>query len=177
MGWTMTTEEQRAFLDLARRRHTWIIADEVHNRIVYDDSIATPSFVEVADEHAPSINSTGSAAFVQHAGVAAFQEGEHFVDEMRARCAVGRDMVQDAFRGNARILAPNVPAAFYSFPSSGSTASTTTSPMPRNSSPRPERASPPAGGVRPNLRHYFRICFAQSPARLAEALDRLVAAV
>ncbi|MEU0765271.1 aminotransferase class I/II-fold pyridoxal phosphate-dependent enzyme, partial [Streptomyces microflavus] len=62
-----------------------------------------------------AINSTGSATFVQHAGVAAIREGEPFVAEMVERSARGRETVADAFQGHPRILAPDVPASFYSF--------------------------------------------------------------
>jgi aspartate/methionine/tyrosine aminotransferase len=46
-GWTMTSEEQRAVLDFARRRGLWVMADEVYARLIYSRPVA-PSFLEQA---------------------------------------------------------------------------------------------------------------------------------
>ena len=149
-GWTMTSNEQRELLDLARRHNIWVISDEVYNRLVYDNSFATPSFLEVAQDddalfvvqsfsktwamtgwrlgwlvhpaalahqvgNLSAINSTGSATFVQHAGVAAIRDGEPFVADLLARCRHGRNMVADALGQIARVSTPPVPASFYTF--------------------------------------------------------------
>ncbi|MYS92363.1 MULTISPECIES: pyridoxal phosphate-dependent aminotransferase [Streptomyces] len=209
-GWTLTSAEQRALLDLARRRGTWVIADEVYNRIVYDGSVATPSFLEVAHDddalfvvqsfsktwsmtgwrlgwlvhpaalahqvgNLSAINSTGSATFVQHAGVAAIHEGEPFVEEMRARCALGRDLVMDALKGNDRFRVPHVPAAFYSFFRIDGVDDDLE--YAKQLVARAGVGLAPGTAFGPGYEGYFRICFAQSPERLSKALDRLVAAV
>lgn len=209
-GWTMTSEQQRSLLDLARRRGTWVIADEVYNRIVYDGSVATPSFLEVAEPDAPlfvvqsfsktwsmtgwrlgwlvhpaalakqvgnlsAINSTGSATFVQHAGVAAIREAEPFVTEMRNRCAFGRDLVRKAFAGQDRILAPEVPAAFYSFFKIDGVQDDLA--YAKDLVARAGVGLAPGSAFGPGYEGYFRLCFAQSPDLLAKALDRLVTAL
>ncbi len=51
-GWTATEGDQRAILDLARRRGLWIIADEIYGRFVYDPAVTVgagraPSFRDV----------------------------------------------------------------------------------------------------------------------------------
>jgi aspartate/methionine/tyrosine aminotransferase len=46
-GWTMTSDEQRAVLDFARKRGLWIMADEVYARLIYSRPVA-PSFLEHA---------------------------------------------------------------------------------------------------------------------------------
>lgn len=46
-GWTATSDELRAILDLARRHGLWIVADEVYNRFVYDGERAA-SFYDVS---------------------------------------------------------------------------------------------------------------------------------
>ncbi len=51
-GWTMTSEEQRALLDFARKRGIWIMADEVYARLIYTRPVA-PSFLEVAGPDDP----------------------------------------------------------------------------------------------------------------------------
>jgi aspartate/methionine/tyrosine aminotransferase len=47
-GWTMSTDEQVALCDLAERHGLMILADEVYERLVYDDAIA-PSFARLVD--------------------------------------------------------------------------------------------------------------------------------
>lgn len=209
-GWTMTSAQQRDLLDLVRERGTWLIADEVYNRIVYDGSVATPSFLEVADEddalfvvqsfsktwsmtgwrlgwlvhpaglvqqvgNLSAINSTGSATFVQHAGVAAIRHGEPFVGEMRERCALGRRIVADALQGHDRIIAPDVPASFYSFfrilGADNSLA------FAEELVTRAGIGIAPGSAFGPGFEGYFRICFAQDPRRLEVALERLISAL
>jgi aspartate/methionine/tyrosine aminotransferase len=45
-GWTMENDQHAAILEIARRRHVWIIADEVYARLIY--SPVAPSFLEQA---------------------------------------------------------------------------------------------------------------------------------
>ncbi|RYF79632.1 MAG: pyridoxal phosphate-dependent aminotransferase [Comamonadaceae bacterium] len=49
-GWTLTREEQQAILDHCRRTGTWILADEVYERLYYENSpnSCAPSFLDVA---------------------------------------------------------------------------------------------------------------------------------
>ncbi|MDB5816949.1 MAG: aminotransferase [Rhizobacter sp.] len=55
-GWTMTHDEQRAVLEHCRRTGTWILADEVYERLYYPStsaasaghSPAAPSFLDIA---------------------------------------------------------------------------------------------------------------------------------
>ncbi len=58
-GWTMTTEEQAALLDFARKRGVWIMADEVYARLIYikrpDGRQVAPSFLELAGPDDPVI--------------------------------------------------------------------------------------------------------------------------
>ena len=51
-GWTLGADEQRAILAHCRRTGTWILADEVYERLYYGDDTpngAAPSFLEVAE--------------------------------------------------------------------------------------------------------------------------------
>ncbi|MEV7225926.1 pyridoxal phosphate-dependent aminotransferase [Polymorphospora sp. NPDC051019] len=209
-GWTMTSDEQRELLDLARQHNTWIISDEVYNRLVYDGSFAAPSFLEVArDDDAvfvvqsfsktwamtgwrlgwlvhpaalahqvgnlSAINSTGSATFVQHAGVAAIRQGEPFVGELMARCLDGRNMVDDALGRIARVSAPPVPASFYAFFRIDGVEDDLA--YAKDLVARAGVGLAPGSAFGPGNEGWFRICFAQDPQRLATALDRLVAAI
>ena len=49
-GWMINTQEQMEILELCRINKTWIISDEVYERIVYDRNVA-PSFLEITDEN------------------------------------------------------------------------------------------------------------------------------
>ncbi|TMH34542.1 MAG: pyridoxal phosphate-dependent aminotransferase [Betaproteobacteria bacterium] len=49
-GWTLTRNEQQAILAHCRRTGTWIIADEVYERLYFEpDAVAAPSFLDIAD--------------------------------------------------------------------------------------------------------------------------------
>jgi aspartate/methionine/tyrosine aminotransferase len=48
-GWTLTRDEQQAILAHCRRTGTWIVADEVYERIYFEpDTVAAPSFLDIA---------------------------------------------------------------------------------------------------------------------------------
>jgi aspartate/methionine/tyrosine aminotransferase len=46
-GWTLTRAEQQALLEHCRRTGTWIVADEVYERLYFDGACA-PSFLDIA---------------------------------------------------------------------------------------------------------------------------------
>ena len=49
-GWTLTSDEQWAILSHCRRTGTWIVADEVYDRVYYEPgAAAAPSFLDIAD--------------------------------------------------------------------------------------------------------------------------------
>ena len=48
-GWTLSTSQQRAMLDHCRQTGTWIVADEVYERLYFGEGVAAPSFLDVAD--------------------------------------------------------------------------------------------------------------------------------
>jgi aspartate/methionine/tyrosine aminotransferase len=47
-GWILTRDEQRILLDHCRRTGTWIVADEVYERIWFGGGPAAPSFLDIA---------------------------------------------------------------------------------------------------------------------------------
>jgi aspartate/methionine/tyrosine aminotransferase len=47
-GWTLTRAEQQALLDHCRRTGTWIVADEVYERVWFGDGPTAPSFLDIA---------------------------------------------------------------------------------------------------------------------------------
>jgi aspartate/methionine/tyrosine aminotransferase len=49
-GWTLTRAEQQAILDHCRTAGTWILADEVYERLFYEGhATAAPSFLDIAE--------------------------------------------------------------------------------------------------------------------------------
>ena len=63
-GWTLTRDEQQAILAHCRRTGTWILADEVYERLYYDAESAAPSFLDIAepDDRLVVINSFSKIA-------------------------------------------------------------------------------------------------------------------
>jgi len=57
-GWTLTAEEQRVILDHCRRTGTWILADDVYERLYFAGD-AAPSFLSIAtpQDRVVSVNS------------------------------------------------------------------------------------------------------------------------
>ncbi|NKE65313.1 pyridoxal phosphate-dependent aminotransferase [Ramlibacter sp. RBP-2] len=48
-GWTLSRDEQQAILDHCRKTGTWILADEVYERLYYEEGTrCAPSFLDVA---------------------------------------------------------------------------------------------------------------------------------
>jgi aspartate/methionine/tyrosine aminotransferase len=47
-GWTLTRDEQQALLDHCRRTGTWIVADEVYERVWFGPEPSAPSFLDLA---------------------------------------------------------------------------------------------------------------------------------
>jgi len=47
-GWTLARAEQQAMLDHCRGTGTWIVADEVYERVFFGDEPAAPSFLDLA---------------------------------------------------------------------------------------------------------------------------------
>ena len=48
-GWTLNRDEQRALLEHCRRTGTWIVADEVYERMWFGQGRCAPSFLDIAD--------------------------------------------------------------------------------------------------------------------------------
>ena len=48
-GWTLARAEQQAILDHCRKTGTWIVADEVYERVWFGEGKAAPSFLDIAE--------------------------------------------------------------------------------------------------------------------------------
>ena len=123
-------------------------------------------------------NNTGVTVFAQHGAIAALNEGDPFIAEMVARCRRGRDMVGDFVRGQNRLSWVEPKGAFYAYIHvDGLTDSIAFA---------KDLLATAGVGVAPGAafrcgsdedESYLRLCFAQDPARLAEALDRMAKAL
>ena len=49
-GWTLTRAEQQAILEHCRRTGTWIVSDEVYERLYFNGDRAAPSFLDIATD-------------------------------------------------------------------------------------------------------------------------------
>jgi aspartate/methionine/tyrosine aminotransferase len=49
-GWTLSRDEQQVVLDHCRRTGTWIVADEVYERIWFGDGGVAPSFLDISTD-------------------------------------------------------------------------------------------------------------------------------
>ena len=47
-GWTISRADQQVILEHCRRHGTWIVADDVYERLVYDGEVCAPSFLDIA---------------------------------------------------------------------------------------------------------------------------------
>ncbi len=148
-GWTLGAEEQRVILDHCRRTGTWILADDVYERLYFAGE-AAPSFLSIAtpDDRVVSVNSfskswsmtgwrlgwiaappalmdslaklnefnmSSAPTFVQHAGVAALDQGDSFIAETRARYRACRDLALDILGAVPGVTAPRPEGAMYLF--------------------------------------------------------------
>src|SRR5271170_1425534 len=48
-GWTLARDHQQAILAHCRRHGIWIVADDVYERLYYDQARSAPSFLDLAD--------------------------------------------------------------------------------------------------------------------------------
>ena len=115
---------------------------------------------------------TGAPSFIQRAGVVALQQGDEVVARLRAQYRAGRDTVMEILGAHPRIELVTPEGAFYAFPRiaglRSSLAFAASVLAEENVGLAPGYTFGPAND------EHFRLCFAQSPARLREALQRIV---
>lgn len=121
------------------------------------------------------INNTGSTSFVQHAGVAAIEQGEDFVRAMVERCRRGRELVFQRLSGMDRVRISRPQAAFYAFFGIDGIEDDLAFAQALIRDARVGLA--PGSAFGPDNAGYLRLCFANSEQNLSTALDRLEAAL
>jgi aspartate/methionine/tyrosine aminotransferase len=210
-GWTLTREEQRSILARCRQYGTWLVADDVYERLYYREDVpAAPSFLDIAepDERVVSTNSfskswlmTGwrlgwivapqalmpdlgklieyntscSPAFVQHAGIAAIEDGEATVARTRERFRRARDFLVAELAKLPRVrVAPPAGAMYAFFRVDGLTDSFA---FCKRLVHDARLGLAPGSAFGPEGEGYVRWCFASDEARLAEGVARLARAL
>jgi aspartate aminotransferase len=133
--------------------------------------IAPARYVEPMAVLAECFN-TSATSFVQYGGVAALTEGEAVVRDLRARYAVGRELVMRVLRPHPRLEVLEPEGAFYAFPRVRGLRSSLAF---AEALLREQRVGiAPGYTFGPGNDEHFRLCFALSPERLEEALLRIV---
>ena len=115
---------------------------------------------------------SGTATFLQHAGIAAIRDGEPFVEEMNRYCQQGMEIVCDALESMARVKMPPRPeAAMYVFFEIDGMNDSRAACL--------DILNKTQVGLAPGMffgtgsERFVRLCFARAPGVLAEAMERL----
>jgi aspartate aminotransferase len=115
---------------------------------------------------------TGATVFAQHACIAALEQGEPVVQQLKKQYQVGARLVNDAFEGQRRIKLAPPRGAFYAFPKIEGIRSS----LEFTKSLLAEEDVGVAPGYTFGIgnEQNIRLCFAQSHEKLQEGLDRIV---
>lgn len=116
-------------------------------------------------------NTSGAPTFLQPAAIAAIREGEAFVKEMVERSRAGRDIIIDGLQRFSRVRVARPQGAFYAFFAvEGMTDSLG---FAKEIVRRCKVGLAPGAAFGAAGEGHLRLCFASSPERLHEALERL----
>ena len=133
--------------------------------------MVAPPEVRKVMEALVEINTSCTAPFVQHAGVAALEQGEPFVAEMRAHCRRGRDILIQGLARFPRVHVAAPVGAFYAFCRvDGVTDSLA---FAHEIADCAKVGVAPGRAFGPSGEGYLRLCYARSAVDLEAALDRL----
>jgi aspartate/methionine/tyrosine aminotransferase len=114
---------------------------------------------------------TGATVFTQFAGIAALDEGEPLVRELRARYARGREIVMQQLATHPRVELALPEGAFYAFVRVPGMRSSLD--FAQGLLAECDVGIAPGYTFGPDNDEYFRLCFAQSHDRLAQAMGRI----
>jgi aspartate aminotransferase len=121
------------------------------------------------------VNVSGPATFSQHAGIVAIERGEGFVKEIVAAYGWARDVVIQRLGAMPRVSLARPDAAFYAFfRVDGMTDSLATAKRILHDT---GVGLAPGSAFGPEGEGFLRLCFATTPDRLSDALDRLAPAL
>ncbi len=134
--------------------------------------VVTP--VEQADHWATMSEcfNTGATVFTQHACIAALEQGEQFVQQLKSQYEGGAQIVRKVFAGHSKIQLAMPKGAFYAFPTIEGIKSSMDFAMQLLA--EEDVGVAPGYTFGPGNEQNIRLCFAQSHDRLEEALNRIV---
>ncbi len=116
-------------------------------------------------------NTSGAPTFIQHAARVALDEGEPFIKEFAAYCETGRQIVLQRLGGFPRVRLTPPEAGFYTFLAvDGMTDSLAEA---KHILAKTGVGLAPGSAFGKGGEGHLRLTFANSPARLAEAFNRL----
>lgn len=133
--------------------------------------VIAPAWVNLNLRKLNQYNTSGAATFVQWAGIAAIEQGEPFIQEMRGRLHRARDLVIQGLARFPRVQVAAPPGAFYAFFRLDG--------MTDGLAFCKELVAKTGVGLAPGTAFgaegegYIRFCYASSEQRLSEALTRM----
>jgi aspartate aminotransferase len=133
--------------------------------------VVAPPALGATYEKMIQFNYSGVPGFIQQAGIAALNQGEPFLAEMVARCHTGRDIVCDALEALPRVRLHRPEGAFYAFFAVDGAGDSAT--LARRIIDEANVGLAPGAAFGEGGEGYLRLCFASSPGRLEQAMDRL----
>jgi len=132
---------------------------------------APPALGQVI-ENLVQYSTSGIAAFLQRAGIAALDKGEGFIAHQIARARRGRDIVCEALASTGRVRFAPVRGAFYLFFSVDGKTDVRSLGLEIVDAANVGLAPGTAFGA--GGEGFLRLCFLRSPGQLEEASDRIV---
>jgi aspartate/methionine/tyrosine aminotransferase len=133
--------------------------------------ISAPPEIGQVIENLIQYSTSGVAAFMQRAAVAALQDGEDFVAGQIARAGESRRIICDALAGSNRVrFAPPDGAFYLLFSVEGETD---TRQLAKRLVDEAGIVIAPGTAFGPGAEGYMRICFARKPEDMEEAARRL----
>jgi aspartate/methionine/tyrosine aminotransferase len=133
--------------------------------------LAAPPELGQVIENLIQYSTSGVAAFMQRAAVAALEDGETFVAEQVARAGASRQIICDALAGSNRVRFARPDGAFYLLFSVDGEPDTRK--LALRLVDEAGIAMAPGTAFGPGAEPYLRICFARKPDDMAEAARRL----
>ena len=116
-------------------------------------------------------NTSGAPPFLQHGCVTALEEGETFVKENVARCGRGADVIFERLSALPRVRIARPTGSFYSF--FGVEGLTDSLAFCKEILNKTGVGLAPGAAFGPGGEGHIRLCFANSPDLLAEAMERI----
>lgn len=133
--------------------------------------IIAPAWFQLHMRKLNQYNTSGAASFVQWAGIAALEQGEPFIAELRGRLHRARDLVIQGLSRFPRVHVAAPPGAFYAFfRVDGLTDSLR---FAKDLVAKTGVGLSPGSAFGVEGEGYMRFCYASSEQRLSEALARM----